>query len=791
MGTKHISTTSPSTTLVIVESPSKCKKIESYLGPGYKCVASFGHLRVLPSLDHIDFANNFKTTYTISESKVKHISLLKKEIASAGEVILATDDDREGEAIAWHICMIFDLNPSQTKRIIFHEITETAIQHAIRNPTRINMNVVYAQQARQILDLLVGFKISPLLWKYISHQSLSAGRCQSPALKLIYDNQQEIERHPGRKIYNTSAFFQFAKVIPFDLNKHHETEEDMIEFLDECASFSHVFTCTQPSKIYKQPPMPLNTSRIQQVASNEMHISPKETMKLCQTLYEAGYITYMRTDSQTFCAEFLNHVEKYIQTHYDDAHVLKREKHVKTNNDEPENPHEAIRPTNISLVKLPDKFSPREQRMYKLIWGTTLESCMSPAEFYSIKATIQAPMKCHYTHTSEKMCFLGWMAVNNRPQAREEEERNYHVLSHHQNRNVKYVKILSKLTMKDIKQHYTEAKLVQLLEEKGIGRPSTFSMLVEKIQEREYVKKQNVSGKSIVCRDFELEGEEIFEIETTREFGNEHGKLVIQPLGVIVIDFLEKHFAPLFDYNYTKQMEDGLDTIANGSNVAWQSICKECLDQIDGLITQLNKPKTCENENENGVNNNKNHGNKIEYKIDDQHSYIIGKHGPVIKCTNQATNETIFKSVKDNIDVHKLERGEYNLEDILAAKDPQPTNDFCLGQYEGNNLYLKKGKFGIYASWGTETQSLKCFGNRPIENISYADVVEVLQKSGNVVRKINDDMSIKTSKRGDYVFYKTTKMRKPQFFSLKDCALDYETCEISLLRQWIHDTYSI
>ena len=776
--------TAASTTLVIVESPSKCKKIESYLGPGYKCVASFGHLRELPSLDHIDFANNFKPTYTISDSKVKHVSLLKTEIALAGEVVLATDDDREGEAIAWHICMIFDLNPSQTKRIIFHEITETAIQHAIRNPTRINMNVVYAQQARQVLDLLVGFKISPLLWKYISHQSLSAGRCQSPALKLIYDNQQEIERHPGRKIYNTSAFFQFAKAISFDLNKHHETEEDMIEFLDECAEFSHVFTCTQPSKIYKQPPMPLSTSRIQQVSSNEMHISPKETMKLCQTLYEAGYITYMRTDSKTFCAEFLNHVQKYIQTHYDDAHVLKRESPTKPKKDAPETPHEAIRPTNISLVKLPDKFSSKEQRMYKLIWETTLESCMSPAEFYSIKATIQAPMKCNYTHTAEKLCFLGWMAVNNRPQAREEEERNYNVLSHHQNSNVKYAKILSKLTMKDTKQHYTEAKLVQLLEEQGIGRPSTFSMLVEKIQEREYVKKQNIQGKSVVCKDFEMEGDEIFEIETTREFGNEHGKLVIQPLGVIVIDFLEKHFAPLFDYNYTKRMEDGLDTIASDPKIVWQNICKECLEQIDGLITRLNTPAATTAAT--GTNSN-----KVEYKIDDQHIYIIGKHGPVVKCMNPTTNQTTFKSVNDQLDVHKLERGEYALDEILSTPLPLLANDASLGQYEGHDLCLKKGKFGIYASWGTETQSLKCFGNRPIENISYADVVEVLEKSGNVVRKINDDISIRTSKRGNYIFHKTTKMRKPQFLSLKDCVLDYEECEISLLRQWIHDTYSI
>ena len=235
-------------------------------------------------------------------------------------------------------------------------------------------------------------------------------------------------------------------------------------------------------------------------------------------------------------------------------------------------------------------------------------------------------------------------------------------------------------------------------------------------------------------------------------------------------------------------MEDALDTIAGGSNVVWQNICKDCLSQIEDLTYQLATPNATGNANTktNGVG-------KIEYKIDDQHSYIIGKNGPVIKCTNKATNETIFKSVKDNIDVHKLERGEYSLEDILSTPTPSTSsaNDYNLGNYEGHDIFLKRGKFGIYAAWGTETHSLKCFGNRPIENINYDDVVEVLQKSGNVIRKINDDMSIRSGKRGNYIFYKTAKMRKPQFLTLKDCALDYAECEVSLIRQWIHDTYSI
>ena len=314
-------------TLVIVESPAKCKKIEEYLGPGYKCIASFGHLRELTSLKNIDFANNFNANYTNIENpiKTKQISLLKKVIASADDVILATDDDREGEAIAWHICMMFNLNIEKTKRIVFHEITESAILNAIKNPRILNMNIVNAQQARQILDLLVGFKISPILWNNIvknADNSLSAGRCQTPALRLIYDNQKEIDANPGIKKYNTTGFFT-NNCIPFDLSKKYEDEDELINFLEGSVDFKHVFTCSSPEKILKSPPEPFTTSRLQQVSSNEMHISPKETMKICQTLYEGGYITYMRTNSKTYSKDFVESVKKYIDKTYDVTYINK------------------------------------------------------------------------------------------------------------------------------------------------------------------------------------------------------------------------------------------------------------------------------------------------------------------------------------------------------------------------------------------------------------------------------------------------------------------------------------
>ena len=403
---------STTTTLVIVESPAKCKKIEEYLGPGYKCVATYGHLRELSSLKNIDLKNNFTPTYTISDNaiKQKQIEFLRKEIKNADEVILALDGDREGEKIAYCVAQIFKLDINKTKRITFNEITESAIQLAIKNPRTIDMNTVNAQQARQILDVLVGFKVSPMLWKFISSPkgkefSLSAGRCQTPALKILYDNQKDINEHDERKVYNTTGYFTNSNIV-FELNKQFETDDEITDFLDGSADFSHIYTCSQPVKIFKQPPEPFTTSKLQQVASNELHYAPKETMRICQSLYEGGFITYMRTDSKIYSNDFIDSTKKYIIKNYDAKYINEnidsmntgvslvkesvKKKQQTTDKPPPQEAHEAIRPTDISLFELPEGLDNKERRMYKLIWENTLESCMAVASFHSVKATITA-----------------------------------------------------------------------------------------------------------------------------------------------------------------------------------------------------------------------------------------------------------------------------------------------------------------------------------------------------------------------------------------------------------------
>lgn len=794
---------STTTTLVIVESPAKCKKIEEYLGPGYKCVASYGHLRTIPLLKNIDIENNFAPTYTIIDNSIKkkHIEFLRKEINNADEVILSSDIDREGEMVSFSIIELFNL-PLNTKRITFNEITEQAIQYAIKNPRTIDMDLVHAQQARQILDILVGFKVTPMLWKFINKNkdnSLSAGRCQTPALRLIYDNDQDIKKSEERKVYNVTGFFTNSN-IGFDLTPQnkYEKEDDITDFLDGSGDFSHIYTCSKPVKTVKKQPEPFTTSSLQQTASNELHYAPKETMRICQALYEGGYITYMRTDSKTYSKDFINSTKDYIVRNYEAKYINEgidsltsgleevksvKGKKVKKENDNDslrQNAHEAIRPTNISLFELPETLDSKEKRMYKLIWEHTLESCMAPATFFSITASISAFQDTKFTYTSELIDFPGWKIVSKKyTNEIKPENKEYQYLQQiKQNSVIPYKKMTAKVTIKGTKQHYTEARLVQLLEERGIGRPSTFSSLVDKIQERGYVKKEDVKGKEMVCKDYELSNGEIFEIENKREFGNEKGKLVIQPLGTIVMEFLEKHFSDLFNYSYTKDMEDELDKISKGGAI-WYNLCETCNKQIDILLDGLKDES------------------KIEVKLDDHNTYMIGKYGPVIKCVEEVNGieQINFKPIKKDIDIHKIENGDYNqsIEEIIDKNVVKKR--YILGQYEGKEVVLQKGKFGLYITWDKNSKTLKELGNRPMENITFEEVKKYLEEGSNLIREINPSISIRKGAKGDYIFYKTAKMKKPQFFDIKqfsiDTTSDYKICNITILKSWLKEKYDI
>jgi DNA topoisomerase I len=793
-------------TVVIVESPAKCQKIEKFLGPGYKCIASYGHIRELNGLNSINISNNFKPSFNIIDSKNNQISKMRKMIQGAKEVMLAADDDREGEAIAWHICETFELPVETTKRIIFHEITETALKKAVKDATVLNMNIIHAQQARQILDLIVGFKLSPILWQKISYKtkkSLSAGRCQTPALRLIYDNQKEIDVSPGRKVYNTTGYFT-SKNLGFTLNFNHEGEEAMTTFLEESVNHDHVYNCGKVRNTTKTPPLPLTTSAIQQLSSNELRISPKNTMAACQKLYEGGYITYMRTDSTTYCIEFIHKAAEYIKKEYGDEYVseniekLAERKEEKTKSEKTskkaqnakkakkeennvQEAHEAIRPTNIECVEADKEMGSREVRLYSLIRRVALESCMPPAKYNALTASVTAPEEHTYKYSTEQVVFPGFKIVA----GYEKESSDYAYLQTIKSKTIiDYKKLTSKVSMKDLKSHHTEAKLVQLLEQNGIGRPSTFSSLIDKIQEREYVKCENVKGKSIECIDFELEGEELSETKTSREFGNEKNKLVIQPLGILVIEFLIKHYDDLFQYEYTKSMEDTLDLIAKGNKI-WHELCKECFDEINRLTIDVGELK------------------RETIELDNNHTYMIAKYGPVIKCVNG--DKTTFKSVCDDIDIDKLRRKEYKLNDIIVEKKFSGKH---LGVHDGKDVIIKKGKYGLYVEWGDVKKSITTIAEteateatEPVdacENIKLENVIKLLTTdiSTTFIRKIDDNTSIRTGKYGDYIFHKKPNWKKPSFLKLnkfiKEYGSDtYKTCDLTLIKKWIYETYKI
>ena len=803
--------------LLIVESPAKCQKIEKFLGPGYKVLGSFGHITHLSNLKQIEFENNYKPNFEIIESKQSQINKLKHAIFKAKETILATDDDREGEAIAWHIAEVFKLDISKTKRIIFHEITERAIKNALNNPTTINMNLVYAQQGRQILDLIVGFKITPLLWKHIvsnTKNSLSAGRCQSPALRLVYDNYKEIQDSPGKLSFNSTGYFT-SKNIPFVLNNNHTSHEEIKDFLEQSKNFKHSLNKEKEKEVTKNPPQPFTTSGLQQAANNNMHISPKETMALAQKLYEGGYITYMRTDSKVYSEDFINETIDYITYTYNKHYInpniseliqnkdtmeddVKTEleieekkpskkkkkddskKNKKSDAPQAQEAHEAIRPTHIDVENIPDDedvFTAKHRKLYKLIWTNTLESLMAPSIYKQLVIKISAPQNSYYKHSVEENIFPGFKAVLGI-----EDDKYYKFLSLLNNGPIDYKKIASKQTLKDLKSHYTEARLVQLLEQRGIGRPSTFSSLIDKIQERNYVNKQNINGKKLEIIDYTLESgnNEIMQEKGTKEFGNEKNKLVISQTGIFVIEFLIKYFNSLFDYNYTKNMEDNLDIIANG-NKQYYELCGECDIFIEELINKNSLIKS-----DNVVIE------KINIKIDDKHSYIIGKNGPTIKYTKE-DGKLGFYGVKPDIDIEKLKAGTYKLEEIIVSAED---NNKLLGMYKSKELYLKHGKYGYYLECDTLKKSLNSVKiNVPFKNITYEDAINIIENSepGNnsLVRKIDENLCIRKGKYGDYIFYKTEKMKRPQFLKLAGFDDDYKNCSINNITAWIKEKYNV
>ena len=756
------------TILVLVESPGKCKKIEEYLGKEYKCLATCGHLREIKNgLDDLA-AETYEPLFSpcAEEDKRNLIEKIRQAILVATEVILATDADREGEAIAWHLTQLFNLPLATTKRILFHEITPTALQEALRQPTVVNMALVQAQITRQVLDLLVGYRISPTLWKYVK-TGLSAGRCQTPALRLVYEQHMASEASKPTSVNKVTGYFTSLN-LPFVLEVEEEASFNKEVFFDASKTHEHVYLGFTTKLCVRPPPMPFTTCTLQQAAHNEMHISPKETMTLCQKLYESGYITYMRTDSTSLSRDFLKKLYKFIAMEYPnvacdacDAAALAVAA------------HEAIRPTDVKIIKIPD-LSSKENKMYTLIRNQTLASVLPSAKINILCAHISSPSAA-YVYTTEQVVSPGWQMVYKKDKKDKDQDKEYHFLQTLKVTSVlPYKKITCQQVMQGGKLHYTEAKLIQLLEKHGIGRPSTYAALVEKIQERGYVRKENVPGILYQSEELVLQNNILKKTIEERMYGEEKNKLVITTTGLLTIEFLLLHYEPLFNYAYTRQMEESLQ---NKTTTTFEE-CVSC----DATINALSHSS-----------------NFLDGKgiyLDENHTYMLAKYGPVVRTVTSDITKTVtsditkktkkkkvtYKAARDDLDLTRLKQGGYTMEEIL-----QPA-DFI----DGKQVYIKKSKFGHYVECDGVTMSLKKNEEPSLEALTK----KMQEAKTNGVRVITPEAEIRKGPYGDYIFYHTTnkttkKKSKPIFLKLDDCPLDYQTCALDKLKTWFEERYNL
>lgn len=766
--------------LVIVESPSKCAKIEKYLGFQYKCIASKGHLREISKVHPAK--KNYQIDFKLIKEKESHAKWMKTIVSQFDKhhIFLGTDDDREGEAIAWHICEICDLDITSTKRILFHEVTEHALKQAISNPLTIRMNIVKAQHARQILDRMIGFQISPILSRLLSHDNskfLSAGRCQTPTLRLVYDRHQEYLQNNQETVqYKIHAtFFQHPSILEAALDKRFTNEKEVVYFLELSKVFSHIVISYHKKEKQTAAPKPFSTSHLLQTASSLLHMSPKHVIDICQKLYQDGKITYMRTESTQYASTFIDQLKKSIQEKFGSTYL--ENSLEKITNQDNKNPHEAIRVTQLNVTKT-DYSDKRANDLYALIWRRCYETAMKPYLYEEHEFCISAPENCNYISSLQVGLDLGWKRVTVTPESlRETQQILSTKIEYYKNfrgKSVSFQKIQGQLFMKDCEKYFQEAGIIQKLEHLGIGRPSTYSMLVDTIQERKYVLKQDIEGEIIRGKEFTLEkNQEIVSKTIEKTFGASKNKMKIQELGIQAIRILLNYFEPLFDYSYTKKMEDELDEFVLNDQKDLTELCKRCED----MIKQYTKPLQDRMKN--------------QYAIDDNHSLVFGKAGAMIKYED-GMNDPSFKSIKSNlsIDLEKLDKQEYSLEELVELP-----ND-CLGEYENESLHLKNGPYGPYVVWGSNKMSLSSqLKGKDLKEVTLDMVVELLkntkqkkQLSSGILREITPYMSVRKGEYGNYIFYKTDAMKKPTFVNLKKCPYNplEESCEV--LSKWMQET---
>ena len=763
--------------LVIVESPAKAKTIEKFLGKDFKVMSSYGHIRDLKKKEISIDMDTLEPDYEIPDEKRKLVSELKQNSKKAEKVWLASDEDREGEAISWHLCEVLGLDEQKTNRIVFHEITKPAILKAIEEPRRIDMNLVNAQQARRVLDRLVGFKLSPVLWRKVK-PSLSAGRVQSVAVRLIVEREREIQQFKSEPYYRVSAIFGLThedgsqSEVKAELDTRFKTHDQVEQFLELCKTAQFRVADIQRKPLKRMPAPPFTTSTLQQEAARKLGFTVSQTMMVAQHLYEHGFITYMRTDSVNLSSLCINTSKQEIIKLWGEEYSKVRQYH--TSSKGAQEAHEAIRPTYMDQTEI--QGTAQEKRLYELIWKRTAACQMADALIEKTTVEIQVigedskATAHHFIAQGEVVKFDGFLkvyreSIDESENDIEQDNEDGHILPDMKKGDElqrREITAMERFTQGPVR--YTEASLVHKLEELGIGRPSTYAPTISTIQQREYVQKGDKKGEERVITIDTLKGIKVTQKTRKELAGSDKGKLQPTDIGTVVNDFLMKYFPAIMDYNFTAKVEQEFDEIAEGKE-EWKEMLKDFYKDFEPTVEKTMNAREEHKAGERKLGTDPKSGKPVFVKI--------GRYGPVVQIgTADDKEKPLFAQLPKEKGMNTI-----TLEEALELfKLPR-----TVGTYEGSDVVIGAGRFGPYVLHNKKYVSLPK-GEDPM-TVTLDNAIELInekrmQEQKSHLRTFGEDdkLEVKSGRFGPYLAYDGTNYRLPKAMHAKAAELTYEEC---------------
>lgn len=755
--------------LVIVESPAKAKTIEKFLGEDYKVMSSYGHIRDLKKKELSIDPKTLEPDYEIPDEKKKLVSELKSNAKKAKKIWLASDEDREGEAISWHLCEVLGLDEAKTNRIVFHEITKSAILDAIKSPRHLNMDLVNAQQARRVLDRLVGFKLSPVLWRKVK-PALSAGRVQSVAVRLIVEREREIQAFRSEPYYRVNALFGITNAdgsqseVKAELDTRFKTHEEAVAFLEQCKDTKFTVSNITKKPLRRTPAPPFTTSTLQQEAARKLGFTVSQTMMVAQRLYESGRITYMRTDSVNLSSLAINTSKDEIIKLWGKEYSKVRNYHTHAKG--AQEAHEAIRPTFMSQAEIDG--TAQEKRLYELIWKRTAASQMADALIDKTTVTIDiAGSQAKFIANGEVVTFDGFLKVYR--ESTDEDDNNQeeatHMLPVMQVGNVlerREITSTERFSMGPIR--YTEASLVHKLEELGIGRPSTYAPTISTIQQREYVQKGDKKGEERTYTVDTLKGTKVMSRERKEMVGSEKGKLLPTDIGIVVNDFLMANFPDIMDYNFTAKVEQQFDQIAEGKE-EWNTMIKVFDKSFEPTVDKVMNARSEHKAGERQLGKEPETGKPVFVKI--------GRFGPVVQIGSaDDTEKPRFSQLPSDKSIETI-----TLEEALELfKLPR-----TIGEFEGSDVVIGAGRFGPYVMHNKKYVSLPK-GTDPMK-VTLEEAIQLIgekreQEQKRHIKAFDEDakLEVLNGRYGPYIAYDGKNYRMPKALHEKAAELSYAEC---------------